>query len=554
MNYKHLVQIAVLAFILGTSTSIAQIKKPGSSPFDRLKPKDRKMILENATKTQAQIKAEKAGKSLDVVTTEDAKWRIRNKTKSIPFVPFTLKEISPDKEITENDTIIIEKNDEDGQYQKDTVDAGDYLDELNALEKQMNRWGKTQRNESDAVESGLEVDRQQLQTQKQSMPARGVYRRTEDISKEFEKSNFVNGKVVRPFTKITPQEFETNKKTTGPKSGFQVIAPSDSAVNSARQILLQRSKSRMNDIKAPLGVGAQSMAPVKTEIPPLLLTSFYNTAQKKWELGDRSKFSLLLKANSIFTGSVFKTIDTLSKLTHEQALAIYKKSATFFDVDAKASADAYVLGEQFPLLDISLFVHAPVHQDSLASMQPRVEVFGSTVWNPGKKTYREFLDSATKKKEWKKSKTISFNLVVPVDIEVGIQGTLGVKYFAHSDKNSLDAFATPFADVSGFAKCAVNLFIVRAGVEGKLTFLKGDINLAAHADIMYGNNEFIFTKDFRCNYNLNMLSGNIKAFAERRNWRFKWKRFWTHELFAWEGLNIAGDFEEIAPTRQAFVW
>ncbi|MBK9247654.1 MAG: hypothetical protein IPM69_05960 [Ignavibacteria bacterium] len=554
MNSKCVYLLVIACVVVGTSSTTAQPKKPSSNPLDNLKPKVRKMILDNISKTPAQIKAEKSGKSVDLITDERSGWLVRNKSKAIAFIPFTLKEISPDKEVTVSDTIIIEKNDEDGRYLKDTVEAGEYLDELNALEKKMNLWGKTQRNENDAVESGLEIDRQQLQKQKQSMPAKGIYRRTEDIFKEFEKSNFVNGKAVKPFTQTSLQEFENSKKSTSPKSGFQEIVPSDSAVNSARQLLLQRSKSRMNDIRSPQSIGAQSMAPIKTDIPPLLLTSFYNTAQKKWELGDRNKFSLLLKANSVFTGSVYKTIDTLSKLTHDQALAVYKKSATFFDVDAKATAEAYVLGEYFPLLDMSLFVHAPVHQDSLASMQPRVDVFGSTVWNPGKKTYRDFLDSATKKKEWKKSKTISFNLVVPVDVEVGIQGTLGVKYFAHSDKNSLDAFATPFADISGFAKCAVNLFIVRAGVEGKLTFLKGDINLAAHADIMYGNNEFIFTKDFRCNYNLNMLSGNIKAFADRRNWRFKWKRFWTHELFAWEGLNIAGDFENVSPTRQAFVW
>lgn len=511
---KYLKQIILISFITISIPTIifSQGKKPVDGIFK--KPIDSKKLDDQIELKSASVKSKFIKKS----NNGDDISIIKNKRSAVSFNAYTIEELSKQegRALKDDDTLTIEYNDDNNKLVKRTVDVSDYIAELNEIEKRMNSYGRSTRTD-DSVVTGIDNDESKLNQQKSAIPIGGKFKTIDEINTDFSKSNIVNGKTAKSIDDVTNDEFN---------------AITD------RQRTLKGIKSKTTGIQA-IKPGSLSIGIAK---PPLLVSTFQHTAQKKWEFGSKDKVYLGLSADATLSGQLYKTADTLSLLPIEQAREIYKKSATRLTLRANAKAEGSIFNNGFTMLSANSNLDYPVHKDSNARLKLNAEVAGFSIFGIDK-SFKSYTKDEEKSYIFNKKFSKTFTLVVPVTVSVGAEGNLGVKYHVLVDKSTLDAKITPYAKVIGKATCDVDLFIIRAGVEAKLTVIDGSINLAGRSDIFFTDQGFLFRRNFQCGYNLKLLSGAITARVQRRNWRWQWKTIWSHDLFTWNGFNYSGSFD-----------
>jgi hypothetical protein len=142
-------------------------------------------------------------------------------------------------------------------------------------------------------------------------------------------------------------------------------------------------------------------------------------------------------------------------------------------------------------------------------------------------------------------------VVVPVTLGAKVGGTVGINYglnaqhkvtttSAGCNVNSIGigGYLMPFASVDAELYAGVDLFIVEAGIKGKLQLVHAGIPLNAYAGLAYGTNgSDLLTLELasRADLKFTFLSGSIAAYVEVGIWPLEAE--FEETLVSWDGIH-----------------
>lgn len=161
----------------------------------------------------------------------------------------------------------------------------------------------------------------------------------------------------------------------------------------------------------------------------------------------------------------------------------------------------------------------------------RIKVLGSTKWessaqNPSK-TYSITRESSKRQRFW----------VGPLPVSVGgaVGGKVGMGMNLYSpDFNSIQGNATPYIDSYGAADAAIDVWLARAGIEGKLRVIKD--SLPSNVTLKYDNTKQNLNFKLEVKNELNALDGKVSVYAKVRKFWGGWKK-WSKTIFSWNGFS-----------------
>lgn len=148
-----------------------------------------------------------------------------------------------------------------------------------------------------------------------------------------------------------------------------------------------------------------------------------------------------------------------------------------------------------------------------------------------------------------KSKSATFPVgPIPLTVEAGVEGEIGINHFARVGKLWSSSRLAPYAETSGFASAAIDLAIVKTGVEASLLFLRDTYDLFSMANITFQPERrthppgFYVSEQLTAKNTIEALSGSINAFIKVPVPKFigwRWKKF-KYTIFDWMGLRTTG--------------
>lgn len=231
-------------------------------------------------------------------------------------------------------------------------------------------------------------------------------------------------------------------------------------------------------------------------------------------------------------GYGFKTFANVDKVTLNTdaygEVSIFNKTKTIFKADGTFKADMKkkttaakltfsVLGQEHVI-----FNHRPGKTSGSRGARG-----GAVAWQAAdRKAYeREF------------SKKIHFPLAfVNVSVEVGASFSAGVEYRAVVKKTGVvSAEVTPFVNADGFARFAVDLLIVSAGIEGQVKLLDIEVRVMGEAGLSSDDISPLFAYAFFAgDLALEALSGKISVFIKVD--LLLWSKKYRHTIWNWKGI------------------
>ena len=133
---------------------------------------------------------------------------------------------------------------------------------------------------------------------------------------------------------------------------------------------------------------------------------------------------------------------------------------------------------------------------------------------------------------------------------IGVIGEVGFEYEAKIERTVASVHAKPLIDLKVYGEGGLSLIgVAGGGVEAELTFIKGQLDLNAHAGIFSQNllNVVVGVNHY-FGYEIEILSGSISAFGEVCSpvdipWVDDCYRK-DHLLFKWNGFKDSGTITE----------
>jgi hypothetical protein len=407
-----------------------------------------------------------------------------------------------------------------------SVPASVYFAEIEKLEREFNAKGYSIENgPAENTVGKVKVNEADLARQRSSMPAAGKFISEADIKGTFKAANTVGGVELKSLDAMTEAEFNAAKAS-------KVHIRSGAATAGD----LQGTEFKVSTGPAVAGVGGVSAA-----APGALVKSISQAASKSWVYGSTSSFQASISGSVSINGRVYQPGGNLNQMSYAAAKAELAKTSSEFNFASSGRVDGTLFGKGFNVLNITGNSRVPANSAQNANIGINVSVVGINIFNFAQNFPQSFNISSSKSayKEIRYTyRTVI--VVVPVSGSVGVKGTVGINYGISGDKLSLTANVTPFAELAGFAEAAIDLLIVKAGVLGTITFVRGSIPLQAQLYISI-NNGIIIGERLYAGYNLNFLSGTIQLFAKVWTFWSGWKSYY-YTLWSTGGYNISGAF------------
>ncbi|MCU1264526.1 MAG: hypothetical protein JWM21_844 [Acidobacteria bacterium] len=237
---------------------------------------------------------------------------------------------------------------------------------------------------------------------------------------------------------------------------------------------------------------------------------------KDWSyaLGDSSTFSTFIKGNIGLNGS-----------------------RDLITIDGEVNAGCAMFSNSFGLLRVTTDLNAP----RSGTMNARVDVTlaGVTVYNLNQNTTTSWSKTDSLQRTLDKSLSIPFpGGPIPASLKLGIHGSAGVSYGVAVAPIRASAHVAPFVHTNAYAQFGLDLGIFGAGVEGNLTILNTEGNLAGDVSIDSDNTGLYYKWNDSYCQSLDMLSGKLSAyvFVDYLIGEHKWN--W--DIFAWTGFRTNG--------------
>lgn len=221
--------------------------------------------------------------------------------------------------------------------------------------------------------------------------------------------------------------------------------------------------------------------------------------------GSKSKFAAFLN-----TG--FNTYGARQK---RQAHAFFK-------------AGGYVFSKTISLID---FYSKVERKNTTNTGYSRIKVLGSTKWessakNPSK-NYSITREASKRQRFW----------LGPVPVSVGgaVGGQVGFNLNLYSpDFHSIKGTANPYIDSYGEADAAIDVWLARAGIEGKLRIVKD--SLPSEVTLGYNPTKKNLNFKLKVENELRALDGKISVYAKVRKLFGGWRK-WSKTILSWTGFS-----------------
>jgi hypothetical protein len=211
-------------------------------------------------------------------------------------------------------------------------------------------------------------------------------------------------------------------------------------------------------------------------------------------------------------------------------------------VKAVAGANGYLLNVAVPLLTGDAAVSSP--SENAVDANANLFVLGQKVWSPSvsQKTpnYAKTFTVPALDKEIPYSVALG---PVTVNLQAGVRGEAGVDVTAAASLGEIKGSLKPHVDTSGYALIQAEVLIVKAGIQGNLTFAKGEGNLEGTTKLIEKDNGIFIAGGLKAGYEMNALKGAVKVFADPmaaglidENSAHTWESI----LYAYDGFNSTG--------------
>ncbi|SMF82038.1 hypothetical protein [Pseudobacteriovorax antillogorgiicola] len=129
----------------------------------------------------------------------------------------------------------------------------------------------------------------------------------------------------------------------------------------------------------------------------------------------------------------------------------------------------------------------------------------------------------------RKSKT--FFVGLPISVGGTIAGTMGANFDYKADGLAFNGSVEPFVNVSGSADAGLNLLLVKAGVEGSLTFINNRVSAELDAALRGRT----LTAALKVQNNQTLLKGRVSIFARIKR-LFRGSKTFRKTLFTFGGI------------------
>jgi len=456
------------------------------------------------------------------ITINDPNWKGRSKAK-IKFVPFKLEDKNG-RAIPPNRMITL-KNDK-----KST--AQEAIDKLNKIEQKLNAQGYSLRNRSPNTISRTITGNKHLDGRRASAPKSvGALKKSTALKRymSLEKkvgiaSTFFNSNkksiTLKPYSMYTESEKkEINQYNFSKKSDGGVIA---------KKIVVPRHYQKLRTKRFA------NLSAI-TEYKPT-----DNVAN--WNFGNPNSF------HASFEGRLhrYAKIYPFDSKNPE-------KNKSEFNVSATGKVKGTILNNSMDILYASAEFNAPSNVSKKMTAKIQVKVLGSTIFNESKSHAQEASFSDDPSISFDNSFEFEVPIIAGLDFVglIGAKGEVGFEYKGEIQRTVALIEAKPIVNLTGYGKAGLEFAeVFGGGVEGELSFIKGNLELQAYSGIFNQNSEQIVVGiNHYFGYDINMLSGSLDAYAEACVPDFvpiyggDCKRF-THNVFKWDGFKTSGTIAE----------
>ncbi len=405
--------------------------------------------------------------------------------------------------------------------------AQEAIKKLNTLEKKLNAQGYSLRNNAPKTISRTITSNTYLNGRRAKSPKSvGALKKGDDLKKymSLEKKvgivasfNNIRGKTItlKPYSMYTAREKKEVNKYDFSKTSGTIMA---------KKLIVPRRFQKFRTER----IG--NLSPIYEHKPTDIFAN--------WNFGNPKTFQ----------ASIEGTLHRYAKIypfdpNHPE------KNRSEFNVSATAKVKGTLRNNSIDILDASAVFNAPADTSKKMTAKIHFKIHGTAIFNPStshsqKKSFSEMHS---------KSFDNSFEFVVPIIAGLDFVGLIGVKgevafeYKGTIERTIALVEAKPIVNLKGYGKAGLQFAqVFGGGVEGELSFIKGNLELQAYSGIFNQNSEQIVVGiNHYFGYDINILSGSLDAYAEAclPDWVPIYggdcKRY-THNIFEWEGFGDPG--------------
>lgn len=394
-----------------------------------------------------------------------------DKKAPIQFVPFDLKDqngqpLDPNSEITL----------QNGKK----IKAIEQLNEMNRVEKKINTYGYTLRNN------------------------------TPIISKLIPDKKFFTLKIKKPLGPILSEQQLAAILKPELKVGKLILRP--------MKYYTREEQNALRNYKFSVLPNGRSLSAIKTNprtLPPVINNRLMQEINKSWSdcwrYGDPSLFSIAICGNLSLVGSIYSYDVNNSHI-----------NPSSYTLNASGSVDGSVMGNTYNVLQANGSYEVKSNASEKSKIDLHLKIVGSNIFD----FTREFPSTF----EYDNSdlvytipsieKDFDYDLLIfTAACKVSVNGSAGVLYGANIDKTYVSGYVRPFAKLEGTAEASLGVDILIAsgevGVRGTLSVIDGHVDLFGSAGIWSANNDQLtIFANLASNYDLTLLKGKIDLWGK----------------------------------------
>ncbi|KPA17709.1 conserved hypothetical protein, secreted [Candidatus Magnetomorum sp. HK-1] len=185
---------------------------------------------------------------------------------------------------------------------------------------------------------------------------------------------------------------------------------------------------------------------------------------------------------------------------------------------AHAETDLTLLDNSFQLAQVDAKILAAPHKTDDSYVDIDVQYMGNSIWTYHWANSLEILEGENervfiKEKHYVKDMTI---IIVPIHLEAGGYGALGIEWKMEIDENTQTEFMTkfkPVVDVAGYARLDVDLGIASGSVKGNLSLIENEFVAEVIAQMIEENDQLEGALSFVVENDLQGPKGDISIYV-----------------------------------------
>ncbi|MBJ2176325.1 hypothetical protein JBL43_18885 [Aureibaculum sp. A20] len=507
--------IGILVFSASMQSQVTRDhrNKGGDDPFTRLKAEAKR------------TKTEKSNMKSVKITVNDPNWKGETKSK-IKFVPFKLED-DKGRAISSGKRIVLKNG--------KAATAQEVINELNEIEKKLNAKGYSLRNKTSPIISKTVTSSAYLDGKRKMVPrSKGVLKK---------------GTVLKNYMSLE-KKVKIESSTSGGRTKTITLKPFSMYTEREKiEVNKYNYLTESGTIKAKKQKGARRFINIKPkQIGNLSPISEYKPSDKRanWNFGNPKTFQ----------ASIEGTLHRYAKI-YPFDPKNPEKNKSEFNVSATGKVKGTLRENSMDILNASCGFYVPSNESKKMRANMQVKILGTTIFNKSTLHSQQASFSKVHAKSFDNSFEIEVPIVAGIDFVglVGIRGEVGFEYNGEIHRTVAMVKGKPIVNLEGYGKAGIEfLKVFGGGVEGTLSFIKGELELQAYSGIFNQNSEQIVVGiNHYFGYDINILKGSLNAYAEVCVPEFvpiyggDCKRY-KHNLFDWDGFSSSGTVDQGSAT------